>query len=98
MEILNDDKNPDRKQDSTVPQVFRIRRGEIYSAISLPVFIAVLGLLWAYIHNNQQVLDERFSEIRSEFSEKIKESKTDLRRELDYLSGCCDKKSKRRPK
>jgi len=89
---MENDRGTDRNSKEKVAPVLRIRVGEIYSALSVPVLVAGIGLLWNYTHTNQADLDRKISQLRTELYQQTRDVKADLVRYVDSISDCCKRR------
>lgn len=78
--------NDNRDKGNQPTEIYRIRRSEVVGILTLPVAVALLGLLWNYTHTNQVDTERKITNLRSEIHGDIRDTKLDLRRELDR---CC---------
>lgn len=81
------DKNGDSadrgKENSTVPEVYRIRRDQVVSTVALPILITIVGLSIGFVRNLYTDADSRIRSLRDEFRAGIKDQRDILSREIE---------------
>lgn len=68
-------------------RVYRVRRSEVIGALTFPALVALLGLLWSYVHGSQQSVEAKIERLRADIVSLVRDTKGDLQRELDRCCG-----------
>lgn len=55
-----------REEEGDPPVQMRIRTGEVYSSLAIPLVLALLGLVWNYHSSTEATFDSKLRDVRAE--------------------------------
>jgi len=85
--------DPNREQPTIqVPEIFRVRRDQAVSLISIPVVLTIIGLLFGFARSIYTDRDARIQLIRSEIRETYKDAAHQCEREVERLEARQEKR------